>query len=205
MKFAIIFLSVVIVLSAINAVVFIWLFVNPKANQNMTEELASQSPVPGFNEDILCVPDKVYSSMDEALKEANLVCYVLIQDDLQFSSLQPEIGALKNINNLTIKNTSLSKLPPDIGQLSQLIVLNLPNNKLNSLPPEIGQLIRLNNLDLSNNQLTTLPDTISGLTNLLLLDVSGNPLLPAERAKISQLLPQTAIRFDVGGEYVQGE
>jgi len=116
--------------------------------------------------------------------------------------LPPEIGNLKNLEELHLQTNKLTSLPPEIGNLQSLRVLNLSNNKLTclsletdklqclesleelhlagnelkSLPPEIGNLKSLRILNLSNNKLTRLPPEIDKLQDLQSLDISNNPI-----------------------------
>lgn len=95
--------------------------------------------------------------------------------------LPPEIGQLKQLTRLSLKQNHLDALPPEIGQLENLRELWLDGNKLSTLPEEIGQLKQLRWLSLNDNQINELPESLAGLEALDILELHGNQLpLPAE-------------------------
>jgi Leucine-rich repeat (LRR) protein len=71
--------------------------------------------------------------------------------------LPKEIGSLKKLQKLVVRDNSLEKIPLEIGKCQELVHLNLQGNKLKTLPIQI----------------TT---TNLGKKHALLL-LAGNPLL----------------------------
>jgi len=125
---------------------------------------------------------KIEQAYKTGAKRLDLSGYHLI-------SLPPEIGKLKNLEELSLSSNQLSSLPPEIGKLQKLTSLNLSSNQLRSLPNEIGKLQKLTVLNLSNNWLSSLPPEIAKLQKLTVLNLSYNWLrsLPPEIGKLQNL------------------
>ena len=107
-------------------------------------------------------------------------CYLNITEkDLSnyyITYIPPEIGALNNLEYLSLSHNLLKRIPPEIGALTNLTILYLTNNKLATLPPEIGQLINLTQLGLGENKLKHIPPEICRLTKLTHLALHHNSL-----------------------------
>ncbi len=103
------------------------------------------------------------------------------------SSLPPFIGLLQKLTELHFRNTELyfrdeddHVLPEEIGDLRHLKKLDLRDGNITSLPKSIGNLTKLEHLDLGwNLNLRELPEEIGGLRNLRSLDL--------HRTRISRL------------------
>ncbi|GIY76643.1 ras suppressor protein 1, partial [Caerostris extrusa] len=54
--------------------------------------------------------------------------------------LPPEIGQLKNLQILGLRENDLLSLPKEIGELTRLRELHIQGNRLQFLPPELGNL-----------------------------------------------------------------
>lgn len=95
----------------------------------------------------------------------------------KITSLPSSIGNLANLKDLYLNDTINSKrLPDGIGALTNLEILSLWNSGITSLPTSICNLAKLKELLLFRTlQLKTLPDGIGALTNLecILLGGSG--------------------------------
>lgn len=164
-----------------------------------------------------CANEKVYKSLEEALKNPKEVCLLNLRNS-QLKTLPSEIGQLTKLVNLDISGNSLAELPPEIGNLVNLITLtaytskltklpkdikyltNLVNlvlydNQLTQIPPEIGDLVNLSLLSLSNNQLTSLPEEIGKLTSLKIIYLTNNKFSQEEIKHIKGLLPKADIDF----------
>ena len=83
------------------------------------------------------------------------------------------IGALPNLESLTLTNCSLSNIS-GLSNATRLINLDLSNNAIRDLSP-LALLTNLTNVNLSGNALTNL-SPLSGLEKLTTLDVSYNSL-----------------------------
>ena len=109
---------------------------------------------------------------------------------LGLKTLPSEIGAVADLNTLTLRDNHLTSLPPEIGKLAHLKHLTLEGNQLTSLPPEIGGVADLHTLDLKDNHLTSLPPEIAALVDLRILQLRNNRLasLPPEIGKLTTLV-----------------
>ncbi len=108
-------------------------------------------------------------------------------------SIPPEIGLLKNLQELDLSDNSIiGPIPSEIGLMPYLQFLHLANNQLSdAIPPELGNLENLRWLDLSNNRLTgNIPVTFGNLTSLGDLYLQNNVLsgeFPATLASLPGL------------------
>lgn len=93
------------------------------------------------------------------------------------------------ITALRLGMKGMTSLPSEIGALTELQTLSLHVNSLTTLPSEIGNLTKLKELLLYTNSLTALPAAIGNLTNLEVLWVTGNSLttFPTEIGNLTKL------------------
>jgi len=110
-------------------------------------------------------------------------------DDLQLTSIPPEIGFLTNLRFLGLSQNKIKELPHSIGNLVKLEHLEVSSNQLTSLPDSIGELDNLDTLSLHYNDLKSLPDSLCNLLNLRYLYVSLNKLtkLPVGLGRLGNL------------------
>lgn len=117
--------------------------------------------------------------------------------------LPPEIGKLKNLEELNLANTQIRFLPPEIGQLKQLKKLDLRETFITELPAEIGQLENITHLYLGTKgtkfNIEKLPNELSNLKNLevLILQNTNCLQLPylSKMSKLTSLnLQNTALK-----------
>ncbi len=108
-------------------------------------------------------------------------------DSNQLTALPAQIGALNNLQELSLNSNHLTALPAQIGTLNNLRELYLDSNHLTALPAQIGTLNNLQWLYLNSNHLTALPAQIGTLNNLQRLYLDSNHLtaLPAEIVKLN--------------------
>lgn len=111
-----------------------------------------------------CDPGKVYTDLNEALINAQNVCFLNLSNQ-NLGYLTPLIKTLTNLKELNLASTNLTKLPDEIGFMDNLLTLNLSNNNLTELPITIDNLEILERLDVSNNPLAE--ETILSLPRLL--------------------------------------
>ena len=139
---------------------------------------------------------KLYTSLEEALREPDSVYRLKLNKRLKCDSLPPELFACKNLQELYLMGTKLSVLNQAIGELENLTLLNLYHNKLVTLPETIGQLSRLRTLIISRNLISILPKSIGKLQNLTLIDAWDNPLytLPSEISALQKTLKTLDLR-----------
>jgi Leucine-rich repeat (LRR) protein len=97
--------------------------------------------------------------------------------------------ALDRIDNLSLREQSISFLPDELGQLAQLQTLQLEYNQLTELPIWIGSLGNLRSLTLDNNKIKTLPDSFRKLGKLEWLHMENTQLthLPDWIGELTQL------------------
>jgi hypothetical protein len=118
-----------------------------------------------------------------------------ISNNVMMTQLPKEIGKLKHLSELVLRNNRISYLPPEIGALASLRKLDVSKNTFNSgsgflsLPNEIGNLDSLEYLYVDTNNLTELTPGIGNCRILKILSVSGCKLktLPGELAKCTSL------------------
>jgi len=114
------------------------------------------------------------------------------------SLLPKEIGQLKGLETLHLRDNCLVSVPKEIGQLKALQVLHLDNNRLVSVPKEIGQLKGLETLHLDNNRLVSVPKEIGQLKALQVLDLVNNHLVSVPK-EIGQLRALQWLDLDENG------
>ena len=116
------------------------------------------------------------------------------ENDALVGGVPLELGALKNLEVLSLANNQLSgEIPHELTQLGRLKELNLSSNQLNGrIPLELGALNWLNVLNLSNNQLDgRIPPELGSLFRLKTLRLSSNQLdgrIPPELRRLNWLL-----------------
>ncbi|XP_048437901.1 probable LRR receptor-like serine/threonine-protein kinase At5g10290 isoform X2 [Pyrus x bretschneideri] len=94
--------------------------------------------------------------------------------------LSPELGALKNLQTLSLQGNGITgEIPKEFGNLISLSTLNLENNNLHGeIPASFGNLKNLHFLNLNNNNLSdTIPASLSSLSNLISLQLASNVLM----------------------------
>jgi Leucine-rich repeat (LRR) protein len=96
---------------------------------------------------------------------------------LLLRTLPPEIGALRDLQHLTLNECGIEELPDALWRLSGLRSLNLFDNAIREVSPEIGRLARLEKLVLGTNDLRTLPAELAALPALTELNLANNPRL----------------------------
>ena len=98
--------------------------------------------------------------------------------------IPPEIGHLRNLEDLGIQFNAFPSLPDEIGDLTNLRRLSTSlNDELTYIPPAIGRLTKLERLHIDNSvNLMSIPAEIGNLTGLESLYINGNGLtiIPAE-------------------------
>jgi GTPase SAR1 family protein len=108
-------------------------------------------------------------------------------DQNNLTELSSSLGALKNLEVLSVNGNLLAKIDPVIGTLTALKSLSLKDNSINEIPPVISLLEQLRNLNLSGNQITTVPIYLGLLSSLSCLDLTKNPLEPSSIFSLSDL------------------
>ncbi|MEW5312430.1 MAG: hypothetical protein WDW38_004066 [Sanguina aurantia] len=86
-----------------------------------------------------------------------------------------EVGYLKKLRVLSLKENKLTGLPASLGGCAAMIECHVGFNSLSGVPAEFGACSSLRVLDLRNNRISELPDGICSL-KLSLLDLTNNDL-----------------------------
>lgn len=96
---------------------------------------------------------------------------------------------IQGLEELHVRNVSLTTLPEKISDLRNLKTLDLSGTELINVPESIGDLESLQNLDLSGTNLSNLPESIGGLKNLHVLKLYGTKLksLPERIGELENL------------------
>ena len=97
----------------------------------------------------------------------------------RLTELPGTLGALPNLQALSVAHNGLTSLPDGLGRLSSLQRLDVRGNRLNSLPAALAGCAALTELDAVQNCLCSLPDALGGLTNLRALLLDDNRCAPA--------------------------
>ncbi|ORX83716.1 L domain-like protein [Anaeromyces robustus] len=139
--------------------------------------------------DKLQVNNQVFSSgiPNIIFKITSITSLYLLNDTI--SILPDNIGNLKNLKRLDIRNNKLKTIPSSIKNLSKLEYLNLSNNPITKLPEEIGDLTELRLIYLNNCKLEQLFSSITKLSNLQELEIKNNKLksIPKELGNLKNL------------------
>ncbi len=107
-------------------------------------------------------------------------------DSDSFKHIPPEIGQLKNLRSLEVKDNDLSFLPLEIGELKKLKKLDLSNNYLSFLPTRFSELVNLEELYLCENYFSKIPEQIFLLEKLKELYIRNSDISDIPQ-KISDL------------------
>ncbi len=122
--------------------------------------------------------DLSYESVTE-IKNGRVVDLNL--NRLNISIMPKEIGVLR-LKRLHCADNSLESLPNEIGEVRTLDKLIVKNNNIGKLPGSIEHLTHMKHMDLSKNKLSSLPKNISKLTRLDFLSVDHNGLISVDPA-----------------------
>lgn len=101
----------------------------------------------------------------------------LILDNQGISVITDDIGELKALTKLDLRQNQISVFPLSLTTLDSLSYLDLSNNDIHWIPSEISNLSTLNYLALHKNELTVVPESIYLLSNLETLTLNSNKLI----------------------------
>jgi hypothetical protein len=87
--------------------------------------------------------------------------------------IPPEIGILKNMEELLLAYNDIRRISPQLQFCKKLRRLDLTSNIIEQLPFYVGNLQSLEELSLRDNRLSGLPNSLSKLKNLKTLDISN--------------------------------
>lgn len=97
--------------------------------------------------------DSVYTSIDEALKNPELVFHLSLTYD-NLSVIPDNIRDLKNLETLDLSVNQLTSLPEGIGNLSNLQVIYLGDNNIEELPESFVKLTKLREIHFGHIEFT---------------------------------------------------
>jgi len=95
--------------------------------------------------------------------------FLELEDMPLIESIPEQIGELKNLDYLILKQTKLRTLPESIGNLSRLKALVVFAESFEKLPASIGHLNNLRQINITNEQITPfeLPPALANLEKLI--------------------------------------
>ena len=139
---------------------------------------------------------KVYTSLEDALKNPTDVYRLKLIGKPKCDSLPEALFTLINLQELTVRKCKLQVLNNRISQLKNLQYLNLDQNRLVRLPEALCNLTELKTLVISRNIISYLPDNIGKLKKLESIDAWDNQIyvLPKSISKLSETLQVLDLR-----------
>jgi Leucine-rich repeat (LRR) protein len=117
------------------------------------------------------IPSRTFSGFGH-LKELDLG-----HNQLRTLESESGVGALMQLETLSLRFNRLRELPDDLCRLTALKRLHVRGNELVALPEKLGRLTRLTVLDVGSNLLTALPASTCALTALEELRLDSNKLV----------------------------
>ena len=90
----------------------------------------------------------------------------LVLSGLKGGILPPEIVLLSGLNQLHIRNSTLTEIPSELGMMTWVNDLEISNNYLTLFPSEIGNMRKLENLIIYDSLLDYIPSELGFLTSL---------------------------------------
>lgn len=124
------------------------------------------------------------STLDVLSKIPNIKALSLIK--CHSDTLPDNIGNLKNLQLLWLRNNEFGTVPDTFSQLTELEDLNLRSCEITTFPKALFHLKKLKKLVISNNKFAILPDELFELTALEYLDIGSCDLTEISE-KIGQL------------------
>jgi Leucine-rich repeat (LRR) protein len=104
-----------------------------------------------------------------------------------FEQFPEEICSIPTLEELYIKNCSISKIPKSIKALGNLRIFVMIETKITSIPDEISHLSKLESLNFSFNEIKEIPASIGKLKSLESMYIQKNELISLPN-EISQLI-----------------
>lgn len=127
-------------------------------------------------QNMACISDKKYSSLEEALAEPDQVVYL----------------------DLSMSRPKLTAIPKEVAKFPNLKCLDVSFNRVAKIPDEIKACKKLKILNLAGNRyLAKLPALLKELPNLEEVNVTDIPEWSEEtRAEAKQMLPEVKVITD---------
>ena len=110
----------------------------------------------------------------DGMSEQDLInMYELDMSYKELKSIPKEIGELKNLRILYLRENKLRSLPAELENCTELRVLDISNNKIMSLPRNFKQLELLDTVNLRHNSIKKIPVFIKHMKKLRYLNLNG--------------------------------
>ncbi|MCP4762953.1 MAG: leucine-rich repeat domain-containing protein, partial [archaeon] len=94
----------------------------------------------------------------------------------RISTIPKFIGELEKLEELVIRDQSITEIPDHIKNLKDLRRLWLDYNNLSVIPSWIDELSAIEDLSMMNNKISKIPKNLGDLKQLESLDLIGNPI-----------------------------
>ncbi|MHA2093542.1 MAG: leucine-rich repeat domain-containing protein [Candidatus Hodarchaeales archaeon] len=115
--------------------------------------------------------------------------------DNQITSVNPKLGILEKLKTLDLSYNQLETFPPWEYGLPNLVSLNINNNSLTTVLNSLGNMKNLESIYLNSNKLSFLPESLLNLQKLQSLDIRNNQLISIPSA-LSTLPSLKEFHFD---------
>ncbi|MBA6157197.1 leucine-rich repeat domain-containing protein [Tenacibaculum sp. S7007] len=123
--------------------------------------------------------------------------YLSIRNNGKIKDLPKEIKYLKNLNCLDVSGSGIQRLREEVGLCYNLISIKSNASKVKTIPHTIGNLKNLRSLNLGFNRIETIPKSIGDINYLTNLDLGSNEIRELPKTiKNLQNLQMLSIEFN---------
>jgi Leucine-rich repeat (LRR) protein len=170
----------------------LWMGLNPDLDLNDTIDKLAQLPLLlkiGFGSNL-------YKSIPPEISRLKRLQTIWLKGNA--FDTYPDLSGLTNLRGATISYCGIKRVPQSLKPNPELKVLDLSGNRdinIKELMAFLEKQPKLERLALSNMSFTSIPDGLDRLKGLKSLYLAGNSFSPEDKKKLSQLLPDTEIKY----------